>query len=76
MEHFIKVILERVARFRSRLNSIESEMDQHGTQKPPKLWNDLVQISTALDREENKAKAALESRLRRSTEPSQQARGE
>ena len=59
MEHFIKVILERVARFRSRLNSIESEMDQHGTQKPPKLWNDLVQISTALDREENKAKAAL-----------------
>jgi hypothetical protein len=59
MEHFIKVILERAARFHNQLVTLERKMASYLSEKPPELWQELVTLSNALAREEKKAQAAL-----------------
>lgn len=60
MEHTFKVILERVARFRNQLVALEKKMAQFVSDIPADLWQELVLISNALDKEERKAQAAVE----------------
>ncbi len=51
MEHFIKVILERAARFRNQLVTLEKKMAGYLAEKPPELWQELVTLSNALEKE-------------------------
>ena len=58
MEYTIQVIIERIARFRKQLNELEQKRAQYGSDVPAEIWEELVQVSRALDREERKAQAA------------------
>jgi len=68
MEHFIKVILERAARFRNQLVVLEKKMAGYLAEKPPELWQELVALSTDLEKEEEKAREALEIKTRQVNE--------
>ncbi len=68
MEHFIKVILERAARFRNQLVTLEKKMAGYLAEKPPELWQELVTLSNALEKEEKKARGALEIKTRQVNE--------
>jgi hypothetical protein len=68
MEHFIKIIIERAARFRNQLIALEKKMAGYLTERPPELWQELVTLSNALEVEEKKARAALEIKTRQVNE--------
>lgn len=59
MEHTIRVIIERVVRFRRQLNELENKRAQYGSDVPKDIWEELIQVSRSLDREEGKALAAV-----------------
>ena len=58
MEHAIQTIIERVARFRKQFAELESRRAEYGADVPSEIWQELVDISRRLDREERKAEAA------------------
>ena len=58
MEYTIQVLIERVTRFRKQLADLESRRAEYGADVPSEIWQELVDISRRLDREERKAEAA------------------
>lgn len=58
MEQAIQDIIERTARYRKQLAELEAKRARYGSNVPPELWNELVEISRLLDLEERKAQEA------------------
>lgn len=58
MEYTIEVIIERTVRFRKKLAELEAQRAEFETDVPKELWEEIVRMSRALDREERKAQAA------------------
>ncbi len=58
MEYVIQGIIERVARFRKQFADLESRRAEYGADVPNEIWQELVDLSRWLDREERKAQAA------------------
>ena len=58
MEYTIQMIIDRTARFRRQLVELEKKRARCGSDVPNELWQELVEVSRHLDREERKAQAA------------------
>jgi len=58
MEHANQVIIDRVTRFRKKIANLESRRAEYDADVPSEIWQELVDLSRWLDREERKAQAA------------------
>ncbi|MFL7891463.1 MAG: hypothetical protein ACK2UM_08675 [Anaerolineales bacterium] len=58
MERTNQVIIDRAVRIRKQLAELEEQRAQYGADVPKELWDELVELSRELDREEGLAKDA------------------